>query len=589
MTRLEMMQRFPELVAQLKYWDTIPPEKNSEYIDGKKVEVLDPRSSLYHNVSISTSAITDIVREPSRFFAILDYFQTDTNLPFNIFYEKEDGKIDSFEFSKYEIIKSLKKLTTTGELKDDQQAVGAYVRLASFVSTDALVEKYKDKEHVVSIDGVEHTFNASNFVNLFLSNTYEYMKATSEKEIDGVPTEQYLFALTDFIKREGITQTYNLSDDTIKRCQKLNQYEGVDFEAVNKMFKTQNVFLDNTVVNPELREHVLEGMPEDYNDLEKAMYIYLKMCKTLTYDPQFYAVDQRGPYSLIHKDINNIPTITPDNNKIVCYEFAAIYSKLLAEQNINHTLVSTAINKEEYGRGHFKTEFRDGKFLVSADAVTGILNSDITSAKVDWNIHGFTCMNRNPGTKQEFYSTLNKVIKQVATENQEETDFFSDIDEHSYEKALSDYSSNNSAFTSQIPFNDRVNIMLEQVENSELEGIDAHAYLLQLRKTMFTKDEQDKQIDVTVIRHNTGEQENPVDAISVITLSEDYTEKEGPMSYLLYSPGSEPRPMEKEDVEGLMSSDVISYITYPMKRIPGIFPNESDEGLARAFGLDDDF
>ena len=88
MTRLEMMQRFPELVAQLKYWDTISPEKNSEYLDGKKVEVLDPRSSLYHYSSISTAAIADMVRDIPRFVAVFDYFRTDTNLPFNVFYEK---------------------------------------------------------------------------------------------------------------------------------------------------------------------------------------------------------------------------------------------------------------------------------------------------------------------------------------------------------------------------------------------------------------------------------------------------------------------------------------------------------------------
>ena len=587
MTRLEMMQRFPELVAQFQFWDAISKEKNKEYVDSKKVDVLDPRASLYHNVPISVAAITDMVQDIPKFMAILDYFRTDTNFPFTIFFETEDEKIDSYSFSKYEIIKGLEKSITKGELKTDQQAIGAYQMLAPLVSVDALIDKYRDKEYTLKIEGVDHTFSSSGIVSLLLSNSYEFMKTISQKEIDGVPTEHYMYALTEFIRHEGITQTYNLSDDVIKRCQKLNQYEELDFEAVNKMFTTENVFLDDIQVNPELSEHVLSGMPKDYTDLEKAIYIYLKMCHTLTYDPMFFAVDQRGQFSLMHKDIKNIPTITPDNNKITCYEFASIYTSLLASQNINHKLVSTAVQKDEYGRGHFKAEFRDGKFLVSADAVTGILNSDMTSAKTDWNIHGLTCMNRNHGTKQEFYSVLNKVINHVSSQTKEGP-VVSDISEETYEESLNAYMDLDKVSLN-IPFTDRVGIMLEQIGKSGLEGIDAHSYLLQLRKTLFTKDEQDKQIDITVIRHNTREEDNPVDAISVITIAEDYTEKESPMSYILYSAGEEPRPMEKEDVEGLMRDDVISYVTYPMKRIPGIFPNESDEGLARAFGLDEDF
>ena len=59
------------------------------------------------------------------------------------------------------------------------------------------------------------------------------------------------------------------------------------------------------------------------------------MCKLLTYDDEYFAVNQKGPATEKHKDVNYVSNINLTNNRVVCFEFNLIYSKLLDELGIN--------------------------------------------------------------------------------------------------------------------------------------------------------------------------------------------------------------------------------------------------------------
>ena len=60
------------------------------------------------------------------------------------------------------------------------------------------------------------------------------------------------------------------------------------------------------------------------------------MCKLLTYDEEFYAVNQKGPLTEKHETIDNLAKISRSNNKVVCYEFNAIYAYMLKKIGINY-------------------------------------------------------------------------------------------------------------------------------------------------------------------------------------------------------------------------------------------------------------
>lgn len=598
MTRKELIGRFPEL-SKKKFWAPINEQTGTLYNDGKKVYILDPLSGLYHHLNISSDAIRDIFTDLTKLASVVDYFRTDTKEPFEFCFKKNDGVLDSYSLSKYEIIKGIEELVSTGEIGDRQAANSAFNTLLPLVSNSVLLERYKDQEYTISLDGTEYTIPTCDIVSLFLSPQATFSNTISQDEINGIPTDRYLHALSQFVFKEAISESYYLTDAMAKRCQKLNEFRERDFEAVNKFVTTENPYLDKIAIHPELEKTVLADMPEDYSTMEKAIYIYLKMCQTLTYDPEFYMVDQRGPLTEKHRKVENTALITPENNRIVCYEFSAIYSKFLAGLNIPHRLFRTQTDRGEevYGRGHFRTDFRCGKYIVSADSITNILCSDLTSAKTDMNVHGIDALNQNKGTRIEFRNTLQKVIADIKEQQYgvrpKEVDE-EDADVVLYEPGFNEFQSAVDEYAAvrpvleQLPFDARVQIMFEQLERQGLEGVDAHSYLLQLRKSLFTPEEQERNIDITILRHNTREEDHPVDIVSVITTSEDYRNPDAPMSYILYSVGCEPRPLEKEDMEKLMSNETVQYYTYPMKRLPGIFPNDTDEACARYLGLFDD-
>ena len=49
------------------------------------------------------------------------------------------------------------------------------------------------------------------------------------------------------------------------------------------------------------------------------------MCKLLTYDDEYFAVNQKGPATEKHKDVNYVSNINLTNNRVVCFEFNLIY------------------------------------------------------------------------------------------------------------------------------------------------------------------------------------------------------------------------------------------------------------------------
>ena len=99
-----------------------------------------------------------------------------------------------------------------------------------------------------------------------------------------------------------------------------------------------------------------------------------------------------------------------------------MYAKLLSKLGIHFASsygknafgMENPFGEADYGKGHANLEFRAGKFLVSADSVTSILNGDIMQAKLNQRLVGIKCNNRNKKTQQEFQAALTKMYRLIA-------------------------------------------------------------------------------------------------------------------------------------------------------------------------------
>ncbi len=111
-----------------------------------------------------------------------------------------------------------------------------------------------------------------------------------------------------------------------------------------------------------LRDYVFHDMPQNLSPEEQAVWIYMKLCKTFSYDEQhiFSKID--------HSSFNKtfLEGIKP-NDKLICYDFSRVYAKFINEylgDNIEAKVVGSS--------GHFFVELIGQDAAVKAEATNAI-------------------------------------------------------------------------------------------------------------------------------------------------------------------------------------------------------------------------
>ena len=304
--------------------------------------------------------------------------------------------------------------------------------------------------------------------------------------------------------------------------------------------------------------------------MQKSVYIYLKLCQLLTYDTEFYAVNQKGPRIKKHTNISHVKEITPEHNDAVCYEFSVIYGKLLSQHtNTTHELVfkNSMFGSGQYGNDHTFLEIRSDKFLLRADSIRGVMSSDLTNQKVGRQTTGLTCLNKSKDTAMEFKQTLNEVSEDLKTQtiknagNDLPTDFQSSVEAY---RAMQD---ENAPY---IDVRTRLDYMTKLVEDLGLTGIDALAYMLQLRKTTFSTKEQYENVFINVLREQPVLPDGDIFSTAVVTLSDNYREKDAECEYVIYRPGEPLTEVPREEMCDLFNNGNLSYVSLYDEPVPGL-------------------
>lgn len=326
--------------------------------------------------------------------------------------------------------------------------------------------------------------------------------------------------------------------------------------------------INQIVINHELKDKILEDINLFESKLEKAIYIYIKMCKLLTYDDEFFAVGQDNNYKVVkeHKSILNIKNITLKNNKIVCYDFNAIYLKLLnligIDVNVNYNTI------EEYGKSHMNLTFKCDCFKVKADSVTSIINGDIYKAKLNQKLNGLVCLNENELAQKEFSRIVSNVYKKIREKESREGKV---ITKNKIEKMetlndiLKEY---NIPSSLELDLYEKFSILIDKVNKTNLEGIDALSYLLEIEKILFTKEELGNNIRIVIIRNNEITTDK-IKASAIIVINEedllnDYYDNE----YYLYNPKNKLTYIDKVSLENKFFEGEYQYIINSSLRIP---------------------
>lgn len=470
--------------------------------------------------------------------------------------------------SKSDLVRGLNQLEENGalgELHDTEKQ-----RLAEFreiISPQSFVEKIRDTIYETQIDGKKCILPVDNIVR-FLSLSPENLKDICITDPDGkigqLSKTEFAYAASEYLKKNKITENYVFSDNIERRINSLTSGQYIDFSAVNKLLETEDTLYEKVELNPGLHDVILEQMPDGLSGLEKAAYIYAKMCTILTYDNKFMAANQKGEAAEKHKSLDYVGQISPDNNEVVCFEFNMIYAKMLDEQGLHFKSEYKNLIGEDYGDGHANLEFRDGKFIVRADSVASILGGDIARAKLGLPLTGFECESPNPRTQKEFQDKVSAMYELVQSQERDNDPW------NEYDSLTENLHP--------VEFDEKKTILLDRLKSTNLRGIDAMSYALQLRKTLFSEQERKDNVSIVVLRNNAVNGDGPkLEAGAVIAMSgSNLDNRDGNTSYYYLSSERELTSLTLEDIKSKLDDGTFEYIERKDPKIPGTV--EPDEG-----------
>lgn len=470
--------------------------------------------------------------------------------------------------SKSDLVRGLNQLEENGalgELHDTEKQ-----RLAEFreiISPQSFVEKIRDTIYETQIDGKKCILPVDNIVR-FLSLSPENLKDICITDPDGkigqLSKTEFAYAASEYLKKNKITENYVFSDNIERRINSLTSGQYIDFSAVNKLLETEDTLYEKVELNPGLHDVILEQMPDGLSGLEKAAYIYAKMCTILIYDNKFMAANQKGEAAEKHKSLDYVGQISPDNNEVVCFEFNMIYAKMLDEQGLHFKSEYKNLIGEDYGDGHANLEFRDGKFIVRADSVASILGGDIARAKLGLPLTGFECESPNPRTQKEFQDKVSAMYELVQSQERDNDPW------NEYDSLTENLHP--------VEFDEKKTILLDRLKSTNLRGIDAMSYALQLRKTLFSEQERKDNVSIVVLRNNAVNGDGPkLEAGAVIAMSgSNLDNRDGNTSYYYLSSERELTSLTLEDIKSKLDDGTFEYIERKDPKIPGTV--EPDEG-----------
>ena len=563
MSRFERQMREYEVLLEALKTSIIVSEQGLKwYKDNANIEVGDKKVSL--------ELLKRLLTDEDYYEYVEKLFNNEIDkYRVNAIVDLEESK-DPITLSKVEIVKGIKICLNRKLFKLDELGEARLEELEEKLNFKLFEKEVLDDVFSIVIDGEKFEVSTNNLLSFLTCSDEEYEEffdLAKEQNIYGIPKDKFAFVVVKFVDYCDIFSKYLVPDKIVLRCDELSSSKRIDIQAMNEIEKTYAPNLDKVVVDSRLRKKVLDGLPSEVSDLEKAAYIYIKMCKMLVYDDEFYAFGMRGNVKKKHENIKNLANINIVDNKVVCYEFNAIYAKFLNELGIKFEMNVNPFR--EFGGGHANLEFRDGKFLVKADAVVSILNGDLTRAKLNQVLNGFVCLNNNSKTKEEFKEKVTKMYELVVKQEKEK---LGDKSKPEVEKSetFDDIVLKYKKMTSikKINLDDKFKILVDKANGSNLYKIDVFAYMLQLKKIIFSESEQQKNIMMSIVKKSFGGDSATVNMILALNNS-GFDENVEQTLYYIHN-GDSLRTSSKEELDSWFDLGLFAYIDDDDPRVPGI-------------------
>ena len=319
----------------------------------------------------------------------------------------------------------------------------------------------------------------------------------------------------------------------------LDNYVNFILEKVNnyKIIKN-NKQLNNIKLKSEFVIYIIKDIPKSFTDLEKVIFIYIKLCNLLTHDiNDLY----KNSYTINHKNINRLKTIHINNNIIVCYEFVAIISKILDLFNIKYEIDGDNV----YGRGHTYLKVHYNNSIICFDATRGLVNCDMTRTKNNIRVCNILPFVSSDKMLIELELSIDKV--------------YSYIEKKYHKKYYNECEYINNNKINNLEYIDRIKVFLSKISKPLLPPMDHIKCIYLLKKMLFSNDE----LDITLTEYKYQKNKSKLLIIFTFNINGSYIYYTYEYPKLLYR-------IEKKKLENLLDHNIFKYIMFLKNDIPGI-------------------
>jgi len=519
-----------------------------EYHQNKNIEIGFPTKRYNLN------QIIDILNNPKTFEIINKLDKKEINRT-TIYFISNENKRKEMNRN----IKVLDFLTMFNIAKPylNQDTIEQYNQILNNYYLDNYFINHQNDIINITIDNINYEIKFKDIITFLNLEEEQYEEHLNKDTLFGIPRDHFIYTIKEHFETNRIDYHHYLMNDKIKN--KIKKLDYIDTHYLNRITKTKDSNYNNITINEEYKQYILKNMPNDLNLFEKVIYIYIKMCKSLTYDEEFFAFNQRGETVKKHQDPKHIKEISLTNNQVVCYEFNAIFGKFLTELGINYEAIRGSFQERrrgitvDYGKGHEYLRFRINKTIYEADAVTSILNGDLAGTKTNQPLVGITSFRQSEFNIKEITDKIYEIIKEE--EKQEITEETFELLVETYKKKTNNIKPVN--------LTDKLNIFIEKINNSNLKGIDMFSYMLHLKNILFTDKEKENNFSINILRENIENTAKPKAIISFFIPTKK-------TKYFFFKEGLGIVPIEKEEILTNFDNKNIEYIADDDPQIKGI-------------------
>lgn len=498
-----------------------------------KEEFLKCRNS---NENIPTYLIKRLLTTDDGFKFLEQIYKLSSSI-FKIGYQENEEIPEELKYIKYDLINYIQIGIIEGKIHYSDEILRRISIIKSLLNVD------------IEIAGETHTFNAMefyNFLNLSESIFKDFFNEEDEESLE--EKGRFLYALLKWIEKSPM----KLKKEHLNKISYIKNQEIIDYRIYGFQFDNNNV-LANVKLNPELHDKVFKYINENDSLLEKAISIYVILCNIFTYDPDIFATNNRGEKAHLHEDINYLSKIKP-NDPIICFEFTYIYAKLLEELGVKCNINS--FSTLDYGGGHANLDFRIGKYLFTADPLYSIIRGDFFNIRFDRQLKGLSVLNISETLNSEVEELIEKKRKEIIAR------------ESIYSKTLKKYESLREYEKDNIPFNERVNILLQEMKQPHDDEIMFFSYIMNLHEALFTNEQRKYHAKIVRLRNNNPKNSDK-DVKAALVLSVLNRNESGyDYKYYYYESGNV-KEVNKSTLQDCFFYHVLEYICETDAKVPG--------------------